>query len=109
MKVEVDVLGSCPNKPTVSVDVKQHFRLPRIIVHLNAAACAFLSLVDSQLPHCRDVCALKGPVSVTDFLGEADSPGPGNMVRVARPQSPHGVGYRPVSYTHLTLPTNHRV
>ena len=23
MKVEVDVLGSCPNKPTVSVDVKQ--------------------------------------------------------------------------------------
>ena len=25
MKVEVDVLGSLPNKPTVSVDVKQHF------------------------------------------------------------------------------------
>ena len=25
VKVEVDVLGSCPNKPTVSVDVKQHF------------------------------------------------------------------------------------
>ena len=24
MKVEVDVLGSRPNKPTVSVDVKQH-------------------------------------------------------------------------------------
>ena len=24
MKVEVDVLGSLPNKPTVSVDVKEH-------------------------------------------------------------------------------------
>ena len=33
VKVEVDVLGSRPYKPTVSVDVKQHFnhiqRIPR--------------------------------------------------------------------------------
>ena len=28
MKAEVAVMGSVPNKPTVSVDVKQHFNQP---------------------------------------------------------------------------------
>ena len=30
MKVEVAVLGSRPSMPTVSVDVKQHFKLPTL-------------------------------------------------------------------------------
>ena len=36
VKVEVDVLGSpVPNKPTVSVDVKQHFNKPHYYVPNN--------------------------------------------------------------------------
>ena len=32
MKVEVDVLGSRPNKSTVSVDVKQHFSQLQVVI-----------------------------------------------------------------------------
>ena len=73
MKVEVAVLGCLPNKPTVSVDVKQH--------STNTPSIAFRHFLHSQSGGDSVAIAIQSPSSPTSV-----PPSPLLLV----PNKPHG-------------------